>query len=115
LGIVDAIDYYNMLGAERKETRLRYLQNYWVNKVRGMKNIVLNTPDDPLRSCAIANVGITGIAPADMAKTLFEKHNIFTAEIDRPGIQGCRITPNIYTSTADLDKFVAAIAEMSGN
>ena len=46
------------LGSKRKEARLRYLQNYWTNKVRGVPNIVLYTPTDPARSCAIANVGI---------------------------------------------------------
>ena len=47
-----------------------------------MKNVVLNTPSDPARSCAIANVGITGMKPADLAKTLLEKYRIYTAGVD---------------------------------
>ena len=61
LTVSEAIDFYNMLGAERKETRLRYLQHYWTDKVRNMPHIILNTPADPRRSCAIANVGVKGI------------------------------------------------------
>lgn len=113
LTILDAIDFYQKLGPERKEARLRYIQNYWVSKVRPMKHIVLNTPADISRSCGIANVGVRGMKPADMAKTLLEKYKIWTVAIDGQGVQGCRITPNVYTSLQDLDVFVKALSEMT--
>ena len=112
LTIADAVEFYQMIGAEKKEARLRYLQNYWTNKVRSMPHIVMNTPTDPARSCAIANVGVKGMKPADMAKTLLDKYKIYTVAIDGASVQGCRITPNVYTTTEDLDKFVAALADM---
>lgn len=114
LTILDAIDFYQKLGPERKEARLQYLQNYWTSKVRSHKNIVLNTPEDPKRSCGIANVGIQNMAPADMAKTLLTKYKIWTVAIDGQGVRGCRITPNVYTTTAELDAFVKALTEMAG-
>jgi selenocysteine lyase/cysteine desulfurase len=113
LAIVDAIDYYYTLGAERKEERLRFLQTYWTSRVREMKNIVVNTPADPARACGIANVGIRNMKPADMAKTLLEKYKIWTVAIDGQGVQGCRITPNVYTTPAELDQFVAALRAMA--
>ncbi len=113
LAIDAAIDFYTLLGAERKETRLRYLQNYWTSKVRHMPNIVVNTPDDPARVCGIANVGIQGMKPAAMAETLFNKYKIFTAQVDGAEVHGCRVTPNVYTTTDELDVFVQALKEMS--
>lgn len=112
LTILDAIDFYTKVGPERKEARLRYIQNYWTSRVRNMKHIVLNTPADPVRSCGIANVGIKDMKPADMAKTLLDKYKIWTVAIDSKGVQGCRITPNIYTTTEELDVFVKALGEM---
>jgi selenocysteine lyase/cysteine desulfurase len=114
LTILNAIEFYQKIGVERKEARLRYLQNYWVNQVRPMKHIIMNTPADPSRSCAIANVGVKGMKPVDMAKILLEKYKIWTVGIDRveANVQGCRITPNVYTSTAELDVFVKALSEM---
>ncbi len=109
LAIADAIDFYMMIGAERKEARLRYLQQYWTSKVRKLQNIIVNTPEDPSRACGIANVGVKGKPPADLAKLLLDKHKIYTVAIDRPGVQGCRITPNLYTSTNDLDVLVNAL------
>ena len=112
LAIDNALDYHQKIGIERKEARLRYLQNYWTSRVRSMRHVVLNTPADTARSCGIANVGIKGISPGDMAKTLLSKYKIWTVAIDGAGVHGCRITPNLYTSTQDLDKLVEAIGLM---
>jgi len=112
LAIADAIDFYNIIGAERKEARLRFLQNYWTSKVRDLPNVLLNTPADPARSCGIANVGVSTIKPADLGDILFNKYKIYTAPIDGAGVHGCRITPNVYTTTAELDVLVKALTEL---
>ncbi len=112
LAINNAIDYYLALGPERKESRMRYLQNYWTSKVRNVGNVVINTPVDPTRSCGIANVGIKGMKPADLADTLMKKYKIYTVAIDGANVHGCRITPNVYTTTSELDVFVNALKEM---
>lgn len=113
LAIGNALEYLYTLGLARKEARLRYLQNYWTSKVKDLPNIVLNTPTDPARSCAIANVGIKNMKPSAMAETLLKKYRIWTVAIDGQGVQGCRITPNIYNTTKELDVFVRALKELS--
>jgi selenocysteine lyase/cysteine desulfurase len=114
LTINDSIDYYEMIGHERKEARLRYLQLYWSEKVRNIPKIIVNTPADAARSCGIANVGIEGIAPADLAQRLLKEFNIYTVAIDYANIHGCRITPNLYTTTQELDVFVKALETLAG-
>jgi len=111
LTVSEAIDYYNMLGAERKEARLRYLQHYWTDKVRNMSHIILNTPADPARSCAIANVGVKGMKPGELGDILLKKYKIYCAPIDGANVHGCRITPNVYTTTEELDVLVKALTE----
>ena len=113
LAIMNALDFHESIGIARKEARLRYLQNYWTKQVRGLPRIVLNTPSDPRRSCAIANVGIAGLAPRDLAKALLEKHRIWTVAIETANVHGVRITPHLYTSTAELDAFVKALREIA--
>ncbi len=112
LAIADALDFYNMIGIERKEARLRFLQNYWTSKVRNLPHVIVNTPADPTRSCGIANVGVKGLKPADLSDKLFKNYKIYTAAIDGAGVHGCRITPNVYTSTAELDVLVKALNEL---
>lgn len=113
LAIANAIDFYTTLGPERKEARLRYLQNYWTSKVRNLSHVVVNTPADQTRCCGIANVGIKAMKPGDLAKTLLDKYKIYTVAIDVANVQGCRITPNVYTTTEELDVFVKALGELA--
>ncbi len=113
LAIASAIAFHDSMGIQRKEARLRYLQQYWTSRVRGRPNIVLNTPAAPARSCAIANVGIAGLAPAALATTLLQKYGIWTVAIDTANVHGVRITPHVYTSTTELDTFVRALRELA--
>ena len=113
LTINDCMDYYEMIGAERKEARMYFLQNYWTSKVRNLPKIIINTPADASRSCGIANVGIEGILPADLAKRLMTEHKVFTVAIDYANVRGCRITPNLYTTTKELDSFVLALKTLA--
>lgn len=111
--IINAIAFYEKIGKKRKEERLRYLQRYWSDQVRHIKGITVNTPEAPHRSCGIANVGIDRMKPAEMAKTLMETYKIYTVAIDGQGVHGCRITPNVYTTQEELDRFVKALKDMA--
>jgi selenocysteine lyase/cysteine desulfurase len=113
LAVMDAIDFQEKIGSQRKEERLRFLQNYWSSRVRDVSGIKVNTPADPSRSCGIANVWVEKFAPSEMAKVLIDKYQIFTVAIDGAGVKGCRICPNLYTTTQDLDHFVNALKEMA--
>jgi len=113
LTIEDSIDYYNMIGAERKESRLRFIQEYWTSKVRTVPRIIINTPVESHRACGIANVGIEGIKPGDLAKRLLEEHRVYTVAIDGANVHGCRITPNVYTTTDELDQVVVALKKLA--
>lgn len=114
LTIADAIDLYYRIGAERKEERLRYLQQYWTKQVSSQNHLIINTPEQPHRTGAIANVGVKGMKPAALAEKLLKKYRIYTVAIDNAdaGVHGCRITPNVYTTTAELDELVSALKEI---
>ncbi|MCU0635609.1 MAG: aminotransferase class V-fold PLP-dependent enzyme [Gemmatimonadaceae bacterium] len=113
LAIRDAIDAHEAIGIARKEARLRWLQRYWSDQVRGQPNIVLNTPRDPARSCAIANVGVTTMPPRDLHRRLFDEYKVWTVAIDNAGVRGVRVTPHLYTTTAELDTFVGALRQLA--
>lgn len=113
LTIENAIDYYNMLGADRKEKRMRYLQEYWTSKVRNYSDIIVNTPLDSHRACGIANVGIASMTPKELAERLMSKYKIFTVAINYANVKGCRISPNVFTTLEELDVLVNALKEMA--
>jgi selenocysteine lyase/cysteine desulfurase len=115
LAIESAIAFHQTIGIQRKEARLRHLQTYWTGQVRTIPGVILNTPSDAARTCAIANVGVKGIKAADLAKVLLDQHRIWTNAVDNDaaGIHGVRVTPNIFILPAELDTLVKAIGEIA--
>ena len=113
LAIGDALDYLDLIGLERKEKRMRYLQRYWSDTLRDVPNIIINTPMEEHRSCGIASVGVKNINPEDLAEILLKEYAIFTVGVDYANVQGCRITPNVYTTTAELDTFIDAMKSIA--
>jgi len=108
-----ALEFHDMIGIERKEKRLHYLKNYWMEKVRDLPNIKLHTSIDPRWGCAIGMVSVAGKKPAELDAYLFANHKIHTTTIDWENIKGVRITPNVYTTTQNLDALVTGITQFA--
>ena len=104
-----ALEFHEMIGSERKEKRLWYLKNYWMEKVKDVPKVKFNTSLNPKWGCAIGNVGIEGKKPADLESFLFDKYKIHTVGIEWENIHGVRITPNVYTTIGNLDLLVEGI------
>ena len=113
LTIIDAIEYLNLIGIKKKESRLRFLKTYWQNALKNESNIVINTPFDPQRSCGIGNVGLKNMKPETLANRLYKEFGIFTVAIDYANVKGCRITPNIFTNENELDTFIDAMKSLA--
>lgn len=115
LAISEAIRFNESIGLERKEARLRYLKNYWAVQLVDVPNIVVDTPLEDHRSCAIATVGIKGKDPREIATTLYDKYRILTVGVHSEVVRyaGVRICPNLYTTVQQLDVFVEAMKELS--
>ena len=105
LAIGEALLFHNGIGGKRKEARLRYLSRYWMNQLKDVPKVRFNTSFDPKQSCAIANVDIEGMNPGAIGSYLFDKHRIFTTPIIHEEFKGLRITPNVYTTLGELERF----------
>lgn len=108
-----AIEFHEMIGIERKEKRLHYLKNYWMEKVKGIPKVKLHTSLNPKWGCAIGLVSVEGKKPAELDAYLMNKHKIHTVGIEWENIKGVRVTPNVYTTTKNLDLLVKGISEFA--
>ena len=115
LAISEAVRFNQAIGFERKEARLRYLKNYWVEQLLDVPNIVVDTPLEDHRSCAITTVGIKGRNPREIATALYEQYRILTVGVSSEAVRysGVRICPNLYTTTGQLDVLVRAMKEFA--
>lgn len=109
-GIIPAVDFNLEIGKVEKSKRLKFLQMRWATELKDHKNIILNTPLGEGQSFGIANVGVKSLQPSELADKLFDEHDIFTVPIDdERGIRGIRVSPNLYSTTEDIDKFIEAM------
>ncbi len=112
MAIGTAVDFHNIIGSKRKEERIRYLKNYWTEKALKNPKVKVHTSKDPKHSCAIALFSIDGWKPEEIDSRLYDKYKIHTVAINWDNVHGVRVTPNVYTTTKDLDRLVKAIDEM---
>lgn len=108
-----AIDFHHMIGSERKEKRLHYLKNYWAERVLDLPNVHVHTPMSPDWGGAIGLLAIDGKKPGEIGSALFNQYKIHSTSIEWENIHGVRLTPNVYTTTRDLDVLVKAIREIA--
>ena len=104
-----AIEFHEMIGSDRKEKRLHYLKNYWMEKVKDLPKIKLNTSLHPRYGCAIGNIGFEGRKPAELDNFLMDKYKVHTVGIEWENIRGVRVTPNVYTTLNNLDVLVDGV------
>ncbi|HEX8316687.1 MAG TPA: aminotransferase class V-fold PLP-dependent enzyme [Flavisolibacter sp.] len=104
-----AIEFHDMIGIERKQKRLQYLKNYWMERVEAVRGVRLHTSQHPKWGCAIGMVSIEGKKAAELDAYLFNSHKIHTTTINWENISGVRVTPNVYTTTKNLDVLVEGI------
>ena len=108
-----AIDFYDMIGAKRKEERLLYLKNYWMERVKNIPKVKLHTSFKKEFGCAIGLVSVEGKKPAELDSYLWTNFKIHSVGIEWENISGVRITPNVYTSTKNLDRLVEGIEKFA--
>jgi selenocysteine lyase/cysteine desulfurase len=115
LAIADALTFHEGIGAARKEARLRYLRDYWANRLLENDRFVLHTSLKPEFSCCLTNVEIDGVDPTALAAYLWDRHRIIVTPIIHDEFQGLRVTPNVYTTLNELDRFCDAMETAAGN
>ncbi|MEQ8767365.1 MAG: aminotransferase class V-fold PLP-dependent enzyme [Planctomycetota bacterium] len=115
LAIGEAVEFHERIGSARKEARLRYLRDYWVERLRDLPGFRLHTSLDPERSCGIATFELEGIAPNDLNRKLLQDHKIVLTGIDHEDFRGTRVSPHVYTSPRELDIFVDAVRRVAEN
>ncbi len=115
MAIDQAIDFHEMIGTERKFARLLYLKNYWMQRVKNLKGVQLKSSVHPAFGCAIGMLSVSGKSEEALSNHLMDNYKVHTTSINRAGINGLRITPNVYTSLKNLDTLVEAITTFTAH
>jgi selenocysteine lyase/cysteine desulfurase len=109
LAIAEALTFHEGIGAKRKEARLKYLNDLWIDELVDGDKVVLHTSRNPKYACGIATVQIKGMEPGELNSALWQDHRIITTPIIHDQFEGIRVTPNVYTTLEEIGRFVDAM------
>lgn len=112
IAISEAAAFHEGIGSARKEARLKYLTDYWVDQIIEHDRVRLHTSRDPNYACGIANVEIQGVDSGDLGSYLWRNYRILVTPIKHDEFEGIRVTPNVYTSLRELDQFSDIMQEV---
>jgi selenocysteine lyase/cysteine desulfurase len=107
--IAEALAFQEAIGPERKAARLRYLKDRWARRYESHPRAKVLTSFDSSQACAIGTLSLNGLDPHTAAAELWAKDRIFVTPIKHDEFNGLRITPNLFTTLAEIDAFVRAI------
>jgi selenocysteine lyase/cysteine desulfurase len=111
--IGQALDFYEAVGPERKEARLRYLGNYLLERLEGIPRLRCYTDPDATRRGSLMRILVDGLKGPEIEKTLRERFGIWTFGNFGPPWDGIYVSPNLFNMPKDLDRFVAAMREIA--
>ena len=113
--IGQAIDFHNAIGGKRKQERLHFLKSYWCNAVTKNPRVKLHISLKPEYSCALGTFSVDGLDVGDIATKLMADYQIHTVSIKWENVNAVRVTPHVYTTTRDLDRFIDAVGKIAAS
>ena len=109
-----ALALHRSLGPARKAARLQQLSSHLRKRITvALPDARFYTTADSAMSVGITTLELPGVHSDALQKRLRKRHRILTQSMDgnkrAPEIRGLRITPNVYTTPAELDRLVASL------
>ncbi len=112
LAIAEALTFHEGIGPERKLARLLHLRDRWARRLARHERVRLQTSLKPGAACGMATVGIEGIEPNAITGHLWSRHRIFVAAIGHNDVKGIRVSPSVWTTLEEIDRFSEAMEEI---
>jgi selenocysteine lyase/cysteine desulfurase len=106
---LQALEFYEQMGAERKFARLRYLKQRWADRLGKIPGAQMLVGLDSNQSGAFGTIHFETMEPGKLVDALLTKYNILVTPIVAPMLNGIRVSPNVYTSTEEIDRFCEAV------
>ena len=106
---LQALEFHERIGAERKFARFRYLKNRWAERLSQIPGAKMTVGLAPNQSGAFGTIHFDTMEPGKLGDVLLSKHNIFVTPITGPAVSGIRVSANLYTSTDEIDRFCSAV------
>ena len=115
LAVAEALTFHQGIGSARKAARLVYLRDSWATRLLEHDRVRLHTSLRPGFACGIGTVEIGGVETPKLRDWLWNRYRILTVAINHAQFQGLRISPSVYSTMEEVDRFVEAVEDVLRN
>lgn len=112
LAVAEALTFHEGIGAARKAARLVHLRDRWAKRLLENDRVRLHTSLEPGFACGIATMEIDGVDPRRLTRHLWDRHRILVTPIVHQDFQGIRVSPSVYTTHEEVDRFAEAVEQI---
>lgn len=102
-----AMTFHRALGVARKAARLTYLRDRWAKRLlaEGNGRVKILTPLDSPWGAGLGFFTVDGMDHVKLGAWMINTHRVVMTPILHPEFQGVRVTPNVYTTLDEVDRF----------
>ena len=111
LAIAEALTFHESLGPARKLARMLYLRDRWMDRLGENSRTRFHTSRHPGVAGGFANIQLEGLDTAALATWLWNHHRIFVVSIKHEQFEGLRVSPSVYSTLEEVDRFSEAIEQ----
>lgn len=112
LALNSSITCHDAIKLENKRARFIYLANLLIDDLTKMKEVKLLSPKHPENGNGMISFELKNIEGFDLSERLLKEFKIQTTFVKVGEIDGVRVSPNMFTSKAEIQKFIEAIKKI---
>ena len=113
MGVGDAVDFQNLIGKERIETRVRALAQRLKKQLQEIDGVKLYTSTQPELCAAMTTFSVKNYRCEEIQAKLRQKYHLEARPVPDARLNAIRLSTHIYNSLSDVDAAIAAIAEIA--
>jgi selenocysteine lyase/cysteine desulfurase len=110
--VAKAVEFHRTLGPARVEARLRELATTLKREIRKIPGAKLHTPLEPELSLGVVVFALPNVEARKAFQALYTQHQIAGAAMGGE-FTGVRLCPHVYNPMADVERAVAAVADLA--
>lgn len=109
----EALRYREALGQDAVSERLAELTTHWTSALADQPGITLFNRFSEDHTCGIATFGMDDTEPRELVDQLWTRFGVVVRPVTLPDCQGVRVSPHIYNTLRELDRFVDAVIHLN--
>ena len=105
LALGNAVTFHTAIDQEAREKRLKEIWQHTKTRAENCKQTRFNSPNDFSVGSPVISIEVKNADANQLAKSLFRDHQIVVRPFKIGEKNAIRISPNIYTTTSEIDQF----------